>query len=287
MVKVFSPELSRSLRDSTLSAPQHDWADLWLGRPDPTDVNARLHALLDDVEAERAGRFAFDRDREHYIFAHALLRLTLAGYLDADPRALRFVARANGRPELATATRRPPLRFNVSHTNGLVACVVTGTADCGVDVESLSRVDYRDLVSAVLAPSEVAEVAALPEEGRRDRFLQIWTLKEAYLKGRGLGLAVPLREIAFSHRDGEPECVVGPSLGDDGREWRFWSGRPTASHRAAVALHMGQDRATLTIRDVDAQLRWCRTSSIVSLWAVNRRHGQGATAGGEGPGRRS
>jgi 4'-phosphopantetheinyl transferase len=235
---------------------------LWLARPGSADVNA--HALLDEVEAERAGRFAFDRDRVQYIFAHGLLRLTLAGYLDVDPPALRFVARANGRPELASATGLPPLRFNLSHTDGLVACVITGTPECGVDVESLSRVDYRDLVSAVLAPSEVAELAGLPEERRADRFLQIWTLKEAYVKGRGLGLALPLREIAFSDRGGAPECL-GLSLGDDGRGWRFWSGRPTASHRAAVALRTGRDRATLTIREVDSHLHRYRTRSIVSV----------------------
>jgi 4'-phosphopantetheinyl transferase len=252
-------------RKSAVSAARHDWADLWLGSPDSTDVIERAHALLDDVEAERARRFVFDRDREHYIFAHGLLRLTLAGYLDADPRGLRFVAGTNGRPELATATGGPPIRFNISHTNGLVACLVTGTVDCGVDVESPSRVHYRNVVSAVLAPSELAELAALPEERRADRFLQIWTLKEAYAKGRGLGLALLLRQIAFPHRDGAPECVVNPSLGDDGREWRFWSGRPTASHRAAVALRMGQERTTLTIREVDSRLRWCRTSSIVAL----------------------
>src|SRR5262249_7502861 len=156
--------------------------DLWLGRPEDLDAHARalLVDMLDDTERERSRRFVFERDRECYTVAHGLLRLTLARYVDADPRRLRFAEQANGRTELAADAGYPPLRFNLSHTDGLVACVVTATADCGVDIERGTRVNYRDLIPIVLAPSEASELAGLAEAQRADRFLEIWTLKEAY-----------------------------------------------------------------------------------------------------------
>src|SRR5215475_5606508 len=198
-----------------------DHADVVLGYPDQASAKLRRCAseVLDDGERSRAACFASDRDRNLFIFSHGLLRLTLAHYLDADARELRFMKSARGRPELA-ARGIPPIRFNLSHTHGLVGCVITRSADCGVDVESLGNIEYRELIARVLAPVEYAALLALDEEDRRDRFLEIWTLKEAYLKARGLGLSCPLCDIAFSGFGNECRCSVDSEV-DDGHGWRF------------------------------------------------------------------
>ena len=254
-----------SILGSIARLPLGDGVDLWLGRPGHIDDHARVFLLdlLDDAERERAQRFVFDRDRECYTFAHGLLRLTLARYLNADPHMLRFAEQLNSRPQIATSAGPPPLHFNLSHTHGLVACIVTATPDCGVDVESVSRVNYRDFLPTVLAASEASHLAGLPEEQRADRFLEIWTRKEAYVKGRGLGLTVPLREIAFTYAENAPRCTLGPALHDDGDAWRFWSGQHTAAHHAAVALRTGGVPATLSILEVGPDLWSFRASSVL------------------------
>ena len=227
-------------------------ADIVLARPDQASASARVRAseVLDESERFRASRFVFERDRELFIFSHGLLRLVLARYLDADARELRFNSSPGGRPELAIVGSLP-IRFNLSHTDGLVACAVTRLADCGVDVESLGRVHYRDLIAVVLAPSEYAELMALDEGYRRDRFLEIWTLKEAYLKGRGLGLSHPLHTIAFSGFDGERRLTVDSDVDDIGRAWRFWSRRPTSRHRACAALRTDGGAASFFIIEAE------------------------------------
>src|SRR5262249_1633095 len=141
--------------------------------------------------------------------------------LDCAPRDLRFVTDGpGGRPELAAS--HPPLRFNLSHTHGLVACVVARAA-CGVDVESLGTADHDELAPSVLAPTELADYRALPDTERRERLLEIWTLKESYLKGIGLGLSRPLDSVAFTDFGTEPRC--------NDPAWRFRSARVTARHR--------------------------------------------------------
>jgi 4'-phosphopantetheinyl transferase len=224
-----------------------DHADIVLGYPDQASAKLRSRAseVLDDTERSRAARFASDRDRNLFVFSHGLLRLTLAHYVDADARELRFTRSPLGRPEL-DARGLMPIRFNLSHTDGLVGCVVARSADCGIDVESLGSIEYLDLVARVLAPTEYAALLALDEEDRRDRFLEIWTLKEAYLKARGLGLSCPLRDIAFSGFDNERRCSVGPKV-DDGRAWRFLSCKPNSRHRVAAALRTDGRTATFSI----------------------------------------
>ena len=81
------------------------------------------------------------------------------------------------------------------------------------------------------------------------------TLKEAYVKGRGVGLSLPLQEIAFTWSQGEPVCALGPHVGDDGRMWRFWSTQIAARHFAAAAVRTGGGRATLKIFPVSGRRR--------------------------------
>ena len=227
-------------------------ADVVLAQPERASAAAlgRAHAVLDDAERARAAAFARQRDRDLYAFSHGFLRLTLARYLGADARALRFRCGAAGRPELMSAGRAP-IRFNLSHTEGLVACIVTGSAPCGVDVESFARIDHRKLPARLLAAPEADALMALSEALRRDRLLEIWTLKEAYLKARGLGLSKPLRDIAFSDFGAAPRCAVGPGLDDRGSAWRFWSGAPTPHHRAAAAIRTGGEAASFSILDAE------------------------------------
>src|SRR5208282_3845449 len=75
-----------------------DRVDLWL-LPLATTSRTEDIALLDADEQTRAGRFVFERDRRRFINAHAALRRILAGYLGADPAALRFEIANGGKPE--------------------------------------------------------------------------------------------------------------------------------------------------------------------------------------------
>ena len=173
----------------------------------------RCRALLSDHERARCDRFRFARDRHHFLVAHALVRTVVARYAGADPSALRFEVGERGRLEVVPGSTPRPVRFNLSHTNGLVAVGVTAKHDVGVDVERLRDVNL-DVAEKHFAPSEVLSLRALPAEHQRPRFFAYWTLKEAYIKARGHGLFMSLDRFAVSLTPGEPallrRCAEGP-----------------------------------------------------------------------------
>lgn len=190
-------------------------------------------AILSAHELERAARFRFPRDRRLFRAAHTFLRETLGRYLHRSPAELTFLVGSHGRPELEGAE----LRFNLTHTNGFAACVITAQADCGVDAEPIDRRTDIELVSKnVFTDKERSTIQASPESQRANQFFQFWTLKEAYIKARGLGLSLPLKEISFHVDDTEPTVTFGPRIADDPAHWRFWSGMATARHQYAIAI---------------------------------------------------
>jgi 4'-phosphopantetheinyl transferase len=206
---------------------------------DDPDVRAeRQHyqALLNDDERARAARFYFDADRERFVIGRALTRLQLSRFLGGDPRSWPLVTNRYGRPELA-APVTPPIGFNVSHTQGLVACAVTASADVGVDVEFVGRHLTHDIAERFFAASEVAELRTLSREAQARVFFDYWTLKEAYIKARGMGLALPLAHFAFTLRPSAlPTIRFDPEIDDDAETWQFAQCWPTDQHRLGLAV---------------------------------------------------
>jgi len=194
-------------------------------------------------ERERHARFRFERDRDIYLVAHALLRRMLARVTGVAPEALEFSAGEHGRPEISAPEGATAFRFNLSHTHGLVACAVCRGADIGVDVEYCERrVELMGVAKHVFSETEVAGLAALSGGAQRDRFFELWTLKEAYIKAIGKGLSAPLRSITFDPTRPDPVPVsFGPAVADDASRWclrRFVVGR---EHRLALCLDAEPD----------------------------------------------
>ncbi len=81
---------------------------------------------------------------------------------------------------------------------------------CGVDVEHCARtVSPLELAPTVFAEAELARLAAETDAAaQRERFFAYWTLKEAYIKARGLGLALPLKSFSFRVETGEAPCLL-------------------------------------------------------------------------------
>ena len=213
---------------------------LWLARVDDPEVRRAAAAyadLLPPEERRRLERFRSAPARDEYLLGRALARTALSRHSEIPPAAWRFRPGRRGRPEIVGPASAPSLRFNLAHSHGLVACLVTGDAGGGVDVESPGRRARIDLLAErYLSAAERARLPAAPEPARREAFLHHWTLKEAYLKARGLGIALPLRSLTF-HIDGARlRAEFAEPVDDDPGRWRFDLYRAPGGFLVATAL---------------------------------------------------
>ncbi|MEZ4426257.1 MAG: 4'-phosphopantetheinyl transferase superfamily protein [Nannocystaceae bacterium] len=132
--------------------------------------------------------------------------------------------------------------------------------DIGVDVEDTSRRSSGiSIAEHFFAAPEVAALRALPEPAQRDRF-DYWTPgKEAYIKARGMGLALPLGDFAYTLGGPEIQIWLSGTIDDDlaVRRFRLPGAWPAAS--IAVALRRG---AGLTVRRFESVLAEASTRPV-------------------------
>lgn len=196
-------------------------------RPDAA-VAARWLAEADSLtSAERTRIFAFRHweDAAASLMARRLM-LDLAGdILKCDPQDVQLEREPSGRP-FVEAPSGSGLDVSASHAVGWVAAAIAQGGRVGVDLEA-ERLISAGLIERCLAPSERRSLGGQSPDAAQSRFFRLWTLKEAFLKASGLGLAVDPRSLVFDLPEDEPPSLIAAPSGVDTRRWRFRSWNPT------------------------------------------------------------
>jgi len=166
----------------------------------------------------------------------ALVRTVLSKYADVAPGAWRFVTNEYGRPEIDEPQDARWLKFNLSHTKGLIALIVARDREVGVDVEDRERTGrLLNVADRYFSPLEVEALRALPEKDKLDRFFLYWTLKESYIKARGMGLAIPLSQFSFAIAS-DISIAFDAKLDDDPDNWQFTAMSFGRRHALAASI---------------------------------------------------
>jgi 4'-phosphopantetheinyl transferase len=129
----------------------------------------------------------------------------------------RFVRSARGRP-VAERGRDA----NVSHSGELVAAAATTRGLVGVDVEAVRTV-REGVAERCFTDDERAWIARARPAGQAARFFRLWTLKEAYVKATGVGIAADLQAISFEIRSPHSATVSVAGERGEARRWHFRS----------------------------------------------------------------
>ena len=189
-------------------------------------------------------------DRRQYVAAHGLLRLALSDATGVPAEQWRFQAGENGRPEIAAPLEAADIRFSLSHTRELVACAVGVAVQVGLAVERIEDGPaIHEAGELFLAEPERRDCQALPLPDRTRRLYEYWTLKEAFAKALGLGLALAPESAAFE-LDGRGGARVRGDAPAAGEGWQFSLWAPTPRHCLATAVRgqAGPDVAVISRR---------------------------------------
>lgn len=216
-------------------------------------VLSRYAAMMSPEERARHDRFVFAKHRHQFVVTRGVVRTLLGRYLAIEPAACAFVANHYGRPAVVPGPSGRRVEFNVSHTNGLVACAIARVPEVGVDVEDIGRaLPGCDIAARYFSATEARTLSDMPHAARTSRFFDYWTLKEAYIKARGMGLSLPLNGFSMHLDDGGPPRIsFAATIDDDSSSWQFAQFDPTPTHRLAVAVRRHGPDLTIRVHEFD------------------------------------
>jgi 4'-phosphopantetheinyl transferase len=202
----------------------------------------RLEQTLAGDEQARAEQFRFQQDRLRFIVARGILRTILGQYLGRDPGTLQFRYSQYGKPALAEdiGSDSNSLLFNVAHSRGMALYAVTrkGISSIGIDIEYLdTSVPCEQIAERFFSPFEVRMLQAVSEEMRHVAFFSCWTRKEAYVKARGMGLSLDLKQFDVSVTPGEPVAILSSrEESQNTSNWFLYDLFPDPGYMASLAV---------------------------------------------------
>ncbi|MCF7958259.1 MAG: amino acid adenylation domain-containing protein, partial [Phycisphaerae bacterium] len=219
---------------------------------DLTDDSLPLHdyeEMLSADERQRASRYHLETDRTHFIARRAILRKLLGHYLDVEPKDVKIKTTKEGKPILADHNGISSLNFSMASSNGRVVYAFAHDRAIGIDIEYIQpETEHEKLAQKFFAPQEISSLQSLPDDQRSRAFYHCWTMKEAYIKAKGI---VPLDQFVVAFPPATPPAIL------------------TAQGQT---VHADQ----WTCKTVDVNARWASSlvakgnRSTIKYWAVQK-----------------
>ena len=212
---------------------------IWCAHLDlSTTETEKLIKILSKDEREKAEKFRFEELRNHFIVARGRLRQLLATYLNISAEEVKFKYSDRGKPQLANSPNHNSLKFNISHSHNLALYAFTNQERVGIDLEYFrSMNNAANIARRFFSHREYELIASLEGNKQQQVFLQIWTIKEAYLKATGEGLSGSIDAVEVCFRDNEPMGLAA-IRGDSqlAADWLVHSFTPAHKFIATVAI---------------------------------------------------
>lgn len=240
--------------EHSISYPRDSLIDVWIAPAQLDPALTLLPHVLSQHDRNRGECFKVNTQRVRWLATRAMLRLALSAKTRGRVRPADWELEYDtlGRPTVVAGL--PQLNLSVSHCEYGSAIAISEDFDLGIDVESLDQ----PVDSCILTHfASAKERLALQQKSHSDRapaFLKLWTLKEAYAKLLGLGLAADFSSIEFGF---DPIRLIGRD-------------RDAAFRTSAVCLngHACQVTLALAERNVRAshgtRASWCSNCNATS-----------------------
>jgi 4'-phosphopantetheinyl transferase len=226
------PATSAALADNAV----HVWRIPVLASPALADDIARF---LTPTEHTRGQRFTRDEDRLRYQIGRAATRCLLARYLEVLPQQVGMESNQAGKPQLdaGTIAAHGNIHFNLSHSGSWVVAAFARSFAVGIDVEALSaRAASAKVIEYVLSDRESQLLRALPQPKQTAAFFKVWTSKEAFVKGTGVGLSPDLKSIEVSVDPDLPARLLSAPLEHRPDQWQLQTLQLLDGYAATLAL---------------------------------------------------
>ena len=171
------------------------------------NVAKTIRSWLPQDELDKVDRYIQQSAQVQGLMVRGYLRAILSQHSKLTPDEWQFAYGAKGKPALTPAQfALTGIDFNLSHSGDWLLLAVYRQPlqprmlpiELGVDIERCrSNTNIHSILNHYFSEPETTALLALPKDLQRDRFFDLWALKESYIKAKGLGLALSLKSFGF------------------------------------------------------------------------------------------
>lgn len=161
---------------------------------DITDENIyKISSFIDPYKRDKIEKFINKKDKIRTLVGEMLIRTVIGEELNIKNLDIIFQRNRYGKPWLKDY---PEFNFNISHSGEFVLCAVDHMP-IGVDVEKIKSLEYEGIASSFFTKEENEYIFNDDLQNNLNKFYEIWTLKESYVKCCGQGLSIPLKSFSI------------------------------------------------------------------------------------------
>lgn len=154
--------------------------------------------FLNEDEQNRAKRFRHQKDHDLFVIGRSFTKVLLAYYTESTPDKVAILPDSFGKP-----TCELNVYFNISHSDNQLLLGFSNS-EIGVDIEKKdAKTDIEKIGERHFSATEFQKMMSFSGDERTESFFDIWTKKEALIKGIGKGLSIPLQDFNVTHPTGK------------------------------------------------------------------------------------
>ena len=140
-----------------------------------------LYIKSDKERQKKADKLKQDSAKKLSIAAGELAKKSIAEVLNIDPESIRFRTTKAGKPYAENLN----IEFSISHSGNIAVCAISDKP-VGIDIELIKDVSFN-VAKRLFTPDEQKYVFEKWDVSKQ-RFYEVWTRKEAYVKKIGRGI---------------------------------------------------------------------------------------------------
>lgn len=154
--------------------------------------------LFTDSEKKcKVKNFINKKDKIRTLIGEILVRTIIIEELEIRNKYIKFEKNKYGKPYIKKYTN---FNFNISHSGDFVVCAIDNRP-IGIDIENVKPIKYEDIAKSFFAIKEFDYIIKNDSDSRLNKFYEMWTLKESYVKCCGQGLSIPLTSFSIDIND--------------------------------------------------------------------------------------
>ncbi|WP_066874814.1 4'-phosphopantetheinyl transferase family protein [Clostridium mediterraneense] len=154
----------------------------------------RLIQYLSYNKQLKINKFLKKSDKIQSLIGEIIIRTELMEKFNLKNKEINFIENKYGKPRIIELE---DFYFNLSHSGSYIVAAISDS-EVGIDIEEMQEFqDFKEIAENFFSKEEVTYILEGTKEETVDRFYEIWTLKEAYVKFKGKGLSIPLESFTI------------------------------------------------------------------------------------------